>query len=76
MLRFHLIAGEKLDRGSVEFPASDVTHALAIAYQLAEGRTFELWQGERKICAFDARSGVVRIGAGGSPYFKEVIRHD
>ena len=62
MLRFHLIAGEEQECGSVEFSAPDITQALAIAYQLADGRAFELWQEKRQICAIHARAGIVRIG--------------
>ena len=69
MLRFHMIAGEEREGGSVEFSAPDVGQALAVAYQLADGRTFELWQETRRICAVHALAGIARIGEGGIPPF-------
>jgi serine protease inhibitor len=62
MLRFHMIAGEERESGSVEFSASGISQALAIAYKLADGCTFELWQDKRKICTIHAGANVVSIG--------------
>ena len=67
MARFHMVAGSEGECGSVDFIAPDVTHALAIAYQLAGGVTFELWEENRRICTIHAGAGVARIGGPAGP---------
>lgn len=62
MLRFHMIAGEKRECGRVDFTAPDVRHALSLAYQLSEGRTFELWTEQRKICTIHSATRLASIG--------------
>lgn len=66
MARFHMIAGDERECGSVEFSAPDVSQAFIFAYRLAGGCTFELWQEKRKICTIHAGANVVSIGAGRS----------
>jgi hypothetical protein len=63
MLRFHMVAGEEQEFGRVDFSAPDVSRALALAYQLADGRTFELWQEQRKVCTIHSASHLARIGS-------------
>lgn len=63
MVRFHMIAGDERESGSVEFSAPDVSQALALAYRLADGCTFELWQEKRKICTIHGGANVAHIGA-------------
>jgi hypothetical protein len=65
MLRFHMIAGDERESGRVEFSAPDVSQALAFAFKLADGCTFELWQDKRKICTIHAGANVVSIGRQG-----------
>lgn len=65
MARFRMIAGNERECGSVDFVAPDVAGALAIAYQLANGVTFELWEEGRRICTIHSDAGMARIGLGG-----------
>lgn len=62
MLRFHMIAGEDGECGRVDFSAPDVSHAVALAYQLSGGCTFELWSEQRKICTIHAATRIASIG--------------
>jgi hypothetical protein len=57
-----MIAGDERQSGSVEFSAPDVSQALAFAYKLADGCTFELWQEKRKICTIHGGANLARIG--------------
>lgn len=65
MARFHMVAGDERECGSVDFVAPDVAKALAIAYQLAGGATFELWEEGRRICTIHRGTRMARIGSGG-----------
>lgn len=51
MLLFHVTVGEERGFTGVDLFASDIPTALAEAYDIAAGRSFELWEGGRKICA-------------------------
>lgn len=64
MARFRMIAGKEREYGSVDFVAPDVASALAIAYQLANGVTFELWEEGHRICTIHSDAGIARIGLG------------
>jgi hypothetical protein len=62
MQRYHMVVGEQRECGTLEFSAPDVRQALAAAYHLAGGFTFELWQARRKVCTIHSTSRCASIG--------------
>lgn len=62
MLLFHVTAGEERAFASVNIFASDAPKALALAYEIAAGRSFELWESGRRICAVDPGAGPPSFG--------------